>query len=279
MEFLRRNRILVTSATLLVASLLLISISARAQPYRDPFGVLLLDALAPFQVVFSWFGRGAGQVWSGYVDLVDAREEAGQLRGQVAALEGQLARLAELERENQRLAALLEFRARVEGTAYGARVIARDPGPLSTTLTIDRGARDTVTRGMAVLAPDGVVGRVVEVSHTASRVALLTDHNSGVDALIERTRARGVVQGGADGTCAMNYLHRDADVQIGDRVLTSGLDGVFPKGIVIGTVVELRRRHRGLLQSAVVQPSAALDRLEEVVLVTPVASQLPEPPA
>lgn len=279
MEFLRRNRILVTSATLLVASLLLISISARSQPYRDPVAVLLLDVVAPFQVVFSWFGRGAGGLWSGYIDLVGAREEAEALRVRVAALEAQLARYGELERENQRLAALLDFRPRVEGTAWGARVIAREPGPLSTTLTIDRGARDGVRRGMAVLAPDGVVGRVVEVSHTASRVALLTDHNSGVDALIERTRARGVVQGGADGGCAMNYLHRDADVQVGDRVLTSGLDGVFPKGIVIGEVVEVRRRHRGLLQSAIIQPSAALDRLEEVVLVVPVASDLPEPPA
>ncbi len=279
MEFLRRHRILVTSATLLVTSLLLISASARAPARRDPVAVLLLDVLAPFQVVFSWFGRGAGEVWSGYVDLVGAREEADALRARVAALEGMLARFGELERENQRLAALLAFRERVGGTAYGARVIARDPGPLSTTLTVDRGARDDVRRGMAVLAPDGVVGRVVEVSHTASRVALLTDHNSGIDALIDRTRERGVVQGGADGTCAMNYLHRDADVQIGDRVLTSGLDGVFPKGIAIGEVVEVRRRHRGLLQSAVIQPTVALDRLEEVVLIAPVAPQVPEPPA
>ena len=108
-------------------------------------------------------------------------------------LEGQLARLAELERENQRLAALLGFREQVAATAYGARVIARDPGPLSTTLTIDRGARDGVTRGMAVLAPDGVVGRVVEVSHTVARVALVTDHNSGIDALFAGRRIVAVV--------------------------------------------------------------------------------------
>ncbi|MBX3025880.1 rod shape-determining protein MreC [bacterium] len=277
MEFLRRNRVLVASASLLVCSLLLVSVSVRAER-RDPVGRLLLDALAPFQVVFSWIGRGTGQLWAGYIDVVNARREADELRVRVAALESQLSRLAEMERENQRLQALLGFRAQLPSTAYGARVIARDPGPLSTTLTIDRGSRDGVTRGMAVVARDGVVGRVVEVSHTVSRVALLTDHNSGIDAIVDRTRARGVVQGGSDGDCYMNYLNRDADVKIGDRVLTSGLDGVFPKGMTIGEVVEVGRRHRGLLQSATVHPSAELDQVEEVMLVSP-APVSEEPPA
>jgi len=278
MEFLRRNRVVVASASLLVCSLLLVSVSVRAE-HRDPVGRLLLDALAPFQVVFSWVGRGTGRLWSGYVDVVDARREADELRAKVAALEGQVSRLSELERENQRLGTLLGFRAQLPASAYGARVIARDPGPLATTLTIDRGDRDGVTRGMAVVAPEGVVGRVVEVSHTVSRVALLTDHNSGIDAIVDRSRARGVVQGGSDGDCYMNYLNRDADVKVGDHVLTSGLDGIFPKGMTIGEVVEVGRRHRGLLQSASVTPSAALDRVEEVMLVVPAAPESGEPPA
>lgn len=278
MEFLRRNRVLVASASLLVCSLLLVSISIRAER-RDPVGRLLLDALAPFQVVFSWVGRGTGQLWSKYVDVVDARREAVELRAQVAVLEGQLSRLSEMERENQRLTSLLGFRSQLPSTAYGARVIARDPGTVSTNMTIDRGSRDGVTRGMAVVAPEGVVGRVVEVSHTVSRVALLTDHNSGIDALVDRSRARGVVQGGTDGDCYMNYLNRDADVKVGDHVLTSGLDGVFPKGMMIGEVVEVGRRHRGLLQAATVRPSAALDRVEEVMLVAPGTPASGEPPA
>ena len=278
MEFLRRNSVLLASASLLVCSLLLVSVSVRAE-HRDPVGRLLLDALAPFQVVFSWVGRGTGRLWAGYVDVVDARKEADELHAKVAALEGQVSRLSELERENQRLSDLLGFRAQLPPSAYGARVIARDPGPLSTSLTIDRGSRDGVTRGMAVVAPQGVVGRVVEVSHTVSRVALLTDHNSGIDAIVDRSRARGVVQGGSDGDCYMNYLNRDADVKVGDHVLTSGLDGVFPKGMTIGEVVEVGRKHRGLLQSATVTPSAALDQVEEVMLVAPAVPPPAEPPA
>jgi len=278
MEFVRRNRILLTSGSLLLISLLLSSLSIRSQSYRDPVGHLVLDALAPFQVVFSGLGRSVGHVWTGYVGLVDARRDNQRLQERVAGLESELLRLGELEHENARLAELLSLRARLQGPVYGARVIARDPGPLSMTLTIDRGERDQVRRGMAVLAPAGVVGQVTEASHTAARVVLLTDHNSGIDAIVQRSRARGIVQGGNDGSCQMNYLSRDADVVVGDQVMTSGLDGVFPKGIVIGEVVEVGRRHRGLLQAAVVRPSVALDRLEEVLVVDATA-QVVDPPA
>jgi rod shape-determining protein MreC len=278
MEFVRRNRILVSSGSLLLISLLLFSVSVRSQPYRDPVGHLVLDVLAPFQALSSWVGRSVGRTWSGYIDLVGARRQNNFLQNRVAALEGELVRLGELERENARLTELLSLRPRLEGTIYGARVIARDPGPLSMTLTIDRGERDQVRRGMAVLTPQGVVGQVVEASHAAARVVLLTDHNSGIDAIVQRSRARGIVQGGTDGSCSMNYLSRDADVVVGDRVVTSGLDRVFPKGIVIGEVVDISRRHRGLLQAAVVQPSVALDRLEEV-LVVDAAAPLVDPPA
>jgi rod shape-determining protein MreC len=278
MEFVRRHRILLTSATLLLVSLLLASASLRSPTHRDPVGHLVLDALAPFQVVFSGLGRSVGGVWSGYINLVGARRENQHLKERVAGLESALVRLGELERENARLAEMLSLRGRFEGVAYGARVIARDSGPLSTTLTIDRGERDHIRRGMAVLAPDGVVGQVAEASRTAARVVLLTDHNSGIDAIVQRSRARGIVQGGTDGSCYMNYLNRDADVVVGDRVLTSGLDQVFPKGIVIGEVVDVSRRHRGLLQAAVVQPKVALDQLEEV-LVVDATVQVVDPPA
>lgn len=271
MEFVRRNRILLTSGSLLLVSLLIISTSIRSQPYRDPIGRLVLDAFAPFQAVFASVGRGTGRVWRGYVDLVDAREANQKLQERMAALEGELLRLAELERENARFAELLNLRARIAGAVIGAHVIARDPGPLSVTLTIDRGERDGVRRGMAVVAPQGVVGQVGEASHAAARVVLVTDHNSGVDALVQRSRARGIVQGGSGGACYMNYLNRDADVAVGDRVLTSGLDGIFPKGMMVGEVVEVARRHRGLLQAAVIRPSVALDQLEEVLVVDPTA--------
>ena len=278
MEFVRRYRILLTSGSLLLVSLLIFSVSIRSQPYRDPIGHVVLDSLAPFQRLFSLLGRGVGRTWTGYIDLIGTHEENQRLQERAAALEGELVRLGEVERQNARLAELLNFRARLSGPVWGAHVIARDPGPLSMTLTIDLGERDHVRRGMAVVAPQAVVGQVAEASHAAARVVLLTDHNSGIDAIVQRSGARGIVQGGADGSCYMNYLSRDADVAVGDRVLTSGLDGNFPKSIVIAEVVEVARRHRGLLQSAVIRPSVALDRLEEVLVVDATA-QVVDPPA
>jgi rod shape-determining protein MreC len=266
LEFVRRNRILLTSGFLLVFSLLLFSTSFRSEPYRDPISSILLEGLAPFQVAFAWLRRSAGGVWGVYFNLVDTEHENLALRERIDVLQGDLVRLTELELANQRLRDLLQFRASLEGDVLGARVIARDPTPWVRTCTIDRGERDGVRAGMAVLSPRGVVGQVTQVSRTASRVLLLTDHNSGIDAFVQRSRARGIVQGTPDEGCQMKYLRRDEDVVPGDRVLTSGLDGIFPKGILIGEVVEVARRHRDLLQVAVVRPSVDLDRIEEVLV-------------
>jgi rod shape-determining protein MreC len=266
LEFVRRNRILLTSGFLLVFSLLLLSTSFRSQPYRDPIATVLLDGLAPFQIAFAWLRRSASGLWGGYFDLVETQHENLLLRERIDALQSDLVRLTELELANQRLHELLQFRSRLDGEVLGARVIARDPTPWVRTFTIDRGERDGVRRGMAVLSPQGVVGQVSQASRTASRVLLLTDHNSGIDAFVQRTRARGIVQGAHEEGCHMKYLRRDEDVVPGDRVLTSGLDGIFPKGVLIGEVVEVARRNRDLLQVAIVRPSAELDRIEEVLV-------------
>jgi rod shape-determining protein MreC len=265
--FLRRYRILLTSSVCLLASLLLVSTSGQSRGAADPVARLLLDGLAPLQAAVTWLQVGLEGFWHGYVNVVGVREENQGLRQRVAALEQETVRLGELEHENARLAQLLDFRARLDGTAYSARVIGRDPLPWFRTLTLDRGERDGVRRGMAVLVPQGVVGQIAKVSRTAAQVLVLTDNNSGIDALVQRSRARGIVQGDLDAGCHMKYLRRTEDVVIGDRVVTSGLDNIFPKGMVIGKVVDVALRNRGLLQVAVIEPSVALDRLEEVLIV------------
>lgn len=269
--FLQRNRVLLSASGFLLASLLLVSISTRAPAFEDPVARLLLDGLAPMQAAVTRTYAGLRSTWQRYVGLIGSRQDNERLRQQVAVLEQQAARLTELERENQRLSGLLAFRAKIDGVAYSARVIGRDPLPWLRTLTLDRGERDGIRRGMAVLAPQGVVGQITQVSLTASRVLVLTDSNSGIDAVVQRSRARGIVQGGVDAGCSMKYLRRLEDVSVGDRIVTSGLDGIFPKGIVIGSVVEVELRDRGLLQAAVIQPSAPLDQLEEVLIVDPSA--------
>ncbi len=265
--FVRRNAIFLTSGSLLCLSLFLLSVSARSPTQHDPVARLILDGLRPLQVQLSSIRALFRDTWEGYVDLVDAKGENARLHDRIAALEQQVIGLAEVEKTNERLSDLLEFRSSLEGHVVSARVIARDPLPWFRTFTVDRGERDGIRRGMAVLSPQGVVGQIAEVGQSAARVLLLTDRNSGIDAVIQRSRARGIVQGALQEGCSMEYLRPGEDVIVGDRVMTSGLDGIFPKGIVIGEVSELLFRHRGLLRAAVVRPHTQLDRIEEVLIV------------
>src|SRR5207247_9702217 len=153
-----------------------------------------------------------------------------------------------------------------QGELLTARVIGRDATGLARTLTIDRGESAGVARGAAALAPAGVVGQVFLVSRHAARVLLVSDHNSGVDVLVQRTRARGIVQGTIEAGCVLKYVKRTEDVQVGDELVTSGMDGIFPKGLPVGRVVAIDKRGQGLFQSAEVAPRVDVDQLEEILV-------------
>lgn len=274
LEFIRRNRIILTSGSLLLVSLLLVSTSIRTRRRSDPLATVLLEGMRPLQLLVTDSGGAVASLWDRYIHLVGLREENEALRRRVAELEQNAARLSELAETNQRLSELLGFRSTLEGQTQMAQVSGRDPGTLFQSLTIDKGEHEGIRKGYAVLSPFGVVGQVVATSAHAARVLLVTDHNSGVDALVLRSRARGIVAGALADGCVMKYLQRGEDIQVGDRVATSGLDGIFPKGMLIGEVTKVSRNHRGLLQMAEIQPTAPLERIEEVLVVAPTAHPL-----
>ncbi|HJQ84471.1 MAG TPA: rod shape-determining protein MreC, partial [Candidatus Binatia bacterium] len=230
MEFIRRNRILLASAALLILGAVLVVQTGRTPARSDRLGRMFLELMAPLQRSATAVGRTVGGTWDGFGELFRARGENAALRARTRQLEQEVDRLAEVDLENARLRKLLDFRSTLVGDLVSARVIARDAG-LARTLAIDAGEVDGVARGAAVLAPEGVVGQVFLVSRHAARVLLVSDHNSGVDALVQRTRARGIVQGTVDGDCTLKYVKRTEDVQVGDELVTSGLDGIFPKGL------------------------------------------------
>jgi rod shape-determining protein MreC len=267
-EFLQRNRVGLAATALMAFSLLLVTASLRS--YRsDPVAFIVLEALRPLQGAVAVGWGVVTRAWRTYIDLVDVRAENEILRRRVAELEHQTLRIAEILETDRRLAELLKFRTNFLGDAQAAMVIARDPFPAFGTVTISKGEADGVRKGMAVVSPQGVVGRILTTSAHSARVLLITDHNSGVDALVQRTRARGIVEGSLDGRCSMKYLKREEDVTVGDRIITSGLDGVFPKGLLIGEVTHVTRGTRGLLQVAEIRPAARLETLEEVLVLDP----------
>jgi len=268
-EFFRRNGTLATSGALLALSLALVSANARRHRMDDPASRALLEGLRPLQLAITETARLIAGAWRKYIALVGLQRENEALRKRLLELEQEIVRLAEVEQTNRRLSELLRFRSTFGGRAVAAQVIAKDPLPWFRSFVIDKGEADGVRKGMAVLSAQGVVGQVQQAGRHSARVLLITDHNSGVDAVVQRSRARGIVEGAVGDGCVMKYLKPGEDVQIGDWVVTSGFDGIFPKGIVIGHVTGLSRRSRALLQVAQVEPAAPFDRLEEVLVVEP----------
>jgi rod shape-determining protein MreC len=278
LEFLRRNRVLLASALFLLLAAGLAVRTSQERARTDRLGRVFLWVMAPIQGAASAVGRALEGSWQGMVDLWRARAQNAQLRERARALEQEIDRLTEIALENERLRRLLDFRGELEGELLTARVIGHDATGLARTLIIDRGERDGVTKGAAVLAPEGVVGQVFLAGPTSARVLLISDHNSGVDAIVQRSRARGIVQGTADGGCGLKYVKRTEDVKVGDAVVTSGVDGIFPKGLPVGRITAIDKRGQGLFQSAEVEPRLDFDELEEV-LVTRGAVRPVEPPA
>jgi rod shape-determining protein MreC len=267
LEFVRRNRVVLTSGSLLLISLLLLSAGSRERRRGDPVAGVVLDSMRPLQTTVAGGVDALASVWRGYLGLVGVRQENERLRLRILELEHQAMGVAEIEETDKRLAELLHFRSTLEGDAVAAQIIGRDPLPWFGTVTINKGEADGVRKNMAVLSPFGVVGQTMSTGAHAARVLLLTDHNSGIDAVVQRSRARGIVEGALDGGCVMKYVKREEDVEVGDRIVTSGLDGIFLRGVIIGEVTHVTRGNRGLLQVADVKPATPLDRIEEVLVV------------
>ena len=266
LEFVRRNRVGLTSGLLLLISLLLFSAGSRTARRIDPLGGVVLDGMRPLQSITAAVIDAVTGAWRTYVALVGVHQENERLRRRIVELEQEAVRLSEVEQTDKRLEALLNLRSGFDGDLQSAQIIGRDPLPWFSTVIINKGEADGVHKNAAVLSPLGVVGQIMTAGAHSARVLLITDHNSGVDAVVQRSRARGIVEGALDGACVMKYLKRGEDVEVGDRIVTSGLDGIFPKGIMVGEVTRVMRGNRGLLQVAEVKPAVRFDRIEEVLV-------------
>jgi len=216
---------------------------------------------------------GVRGMWFGYIALRQVQQENNALKQELQTLQ---VRLQEERAEAQRtdnLRQLLELRQRANLDTVAAEVIAGAASPDFKTVTIDKGSSDSLDTDMAVISPAGVVGRIILPSRRASKVQLLIDRNAAAGALIERTRVQGVVVGIGDGMLRMQYVPGTADVKTGDLVVTSGIDGIYPKGFVIGTI-DHADRGAGAYHEIVIRPAVDFSRLEEVLIVrTPPASR------
>ena len=232
---------------------------------------------APGLEGLEYVGRSAKQLWQGYFYLVGVRRQNAELQRQLEEFKQREVRFQEAQQALTRLEALLDLKRQVALPVIGARVIAYDPTLWSRSAIINQGKAQGVKEGLPVLAPQGIVGRIVEVYPEYSKVMLIVDRKSSADAMVQRTRVRGMLKGKGGNRCSLEFVPKNADVQVGDLVLASGLVGLYPKGLVFGKVTAANKKNPGVFQEIEVTPNVDLSTLEEVLVVKVATLTLSEP--
>jgi rod shape-determining protein MreC len=250
----------------ILAQVLLISAQVNSRSGVPIFQAVAFGVFAEVQRGVSGSLSSVTHVWTGYTGLRRVQAENDELRRQLAA-----AQIAEQEQRAladraRGLAQLLDMRDRSDLKLAAADVIAGSATPDFKTLTIDKGTRDGLRTDMAVVSPVGVVGRVIVPSRRAARVQLLIDRNAAAGVLIERSRSQGVTVGNGDGKLRMEYVSEVSDIVVGDLVVTSGIDGIYPKGYAVGKV-ETVERAGGAFKRIIVRPAVDFSSIEEVLVV------------
>lgn len=261
-----KHKSLALLAGVLVAQILMLAVQIKRDSRGRLIRVWVVSAAYPFERAGAWgFDRVRG-VWTHYFALQTTARENEALRVENDALKLTISQLQSRASEADRLAALLNFKqAHKEVPTVGARVIAASAGTASRTIEIDRGERDGIRRNMAVITPDGAVGKVIEVFRSTAQVLLLTDKEGGAGAMLVDSRTQGPVGGTGEPTLLMKYVATDEKVEVGEKIVTSGMDKIFPRDVPIGTVVEVKPGNP--FKQIRVQPSARLDRLEAVIVL------------
>jgi rod shape-determining protein MreC len=273
-SFLWRNRVMLTSSALLLLGLHLLSSGLKPDARATKPSIVLMELLRPVQAVESAVFGGTANFFRNYFDLVGIRQENLRLKKELEEAQSQRAGLMELKVENRHLTDLLELKYALGMNAVAADVIGGDATGLSRTLILSEGTSGRLKRNMAVISTAGVVGRLIAVSPDASRVLLINDHNSAVDTFDQRSRARGIIAGVVDDGLIMKYVDRTEDVKAGDVVITSGMDGIFPRGLLVGEVVKVSQEGPGLFLNVQVKPAVDFRKLEQVLVLTQQPPQL-----
>ena len=253
--------------TVVAACLLLLTVQTRG--HSTPTAEALAFVTTPIQSGLARVNRAAVNVWSTYLDWKNVRAENRRLREENQQLRVDSLQVSETVVENERLRKLLGLQQRLPLSTVSAEIIAREWGGWVRSLTVNRGRADNVARLTAVISPEGLIGRVMEVRSGASVIQVLTDPASTVGAHVVRTRTSGIVEGEPRGTMRLKYMAREGGgIQVGDLVVTSGAGGVFPRGIPIGRVRAIDDRGSALFHYAVLAPVVDFARVDEVLLLT-----------
>ncbi len=251
----------------LLAAGLIWLFSTLRDPETHKISNILYTVIRPFQQTVFNVRSGVGGVWQDYIDLRGVRTENKALKEELNRLKSERAAAAAKETENQRLRKLLNLKLKGQFPSVVAQVIGEDSNGWYKSIFINRGSEDGVGPDMAVTVAEGVVGRVVKSAAEMSRVLLLTDPGLSIDCRVVRTRDRGLLSGSLERGCVLDYINLKSTVAPGDDVVTSGLDGIFPRGLTVGKIESVRKGSQDLFLEAKVVPAVDFSELEEVLVV------------
>jgi len=260
--------------TVTVVHLVLISAQVTSKRGVPLLQEAIFGSMAEVQRVVTGGIGGVRSAWQNYVNLRQIGQENDALKQRVSQLEVALQRERALAEQTRVLQQALDLKTETPFATTAAMVIASGASPDFRTMTLDKGSSQGFATDMAVLAPEGIVGRVILPTPRAAKVQLIIDRNAAAAGLVERSRAQGVVVGTGNDRMRFDYVPGSADLKVGDRVVTSGLDGIYPKGFVIGQI-ESVERSAGEFSNVLIRPAVNLSALETVLVVTS-ASEVPK---
>jgi len=263
----KKFRVVVTGTALFFVALLLTAYTSRNPAIVRSGSALIQQTLVPFQSSSRNISGSVSRLWHSYLWLRGVAQANTSLRKELHKLRFEVARLREYEHQNRELRSMLGMEQDGERSGLIATVVGYDATSWIQSITIDRGSREGIAVGQAVIHPEGLVGQVVAVSPTTAKVLLITDNSSGVDALVQRNRVRGVVTGSYPKGCQLQYVSREEEIREGDQLITSGMDGLFPKGIPIGVVSKSQVSSWDLFLEVEITPHVSFKQLETVYVV------------
>lgn len=264
--FSKKPLIIIGVIVLLTINIIAVSVVDDRYPRFRP-GTVMISLIAPFQEVVTKTIRFSENLWRHYFFLVSTAKENDKLKKELKNTEKVINDTLEIKLSNDRLRNLLNFQKSTDIEMIACEVIANDPSSLFKTIIIDKGESDGLKRGLPVVVPEGIVGQIIDVSYHYSKVLLVIDSNSAVDALVQRTRARGLIKGSVSGNCRLDYVLRKLELDVGDILISSGLDGVYPKGLKLGKVSHVVKQNSGIFQETNVTPFVDFQKLEEVLVL------------
>jgi rod shape-determining protein MreC len=256
---------------LIVGTLAIYGISQKQFNMSEPslFHQIVTEVIAPVQEGLSNSKKNLSSLWNNYLSIVNTSKENTILKKQISRLESDLTSVEEMRKENLRLKRLLSFSDEQPSRKIMAQVVGWDSANEFKVIRLNKGTKHGIKAMAPVVTDHGLVGYVYRATESYSDVLTILDQNNRVDIVIERTRTHGIVEGVFNFKCALKYITRNEPVEVGDKLITAGVGGIYPKGLKVGMITDITKENFGMTLSIEVVPSVDFDKLEEVLVLIP----------